>query len=486
VIVSLLFKLGLHFALEDLAFKGDFSNVKAITEQVGEGATGMCGKTPLERGRWRHIALIAETAADARDVMVGDGKAASDPKAGSGLLQIHSKDFRPTYEPSKRRLIWPNGAVASIYNGTEPDQLRGPQHDAAWCHELAKWRYATDAWDQLQFGLRIGDNPQVCITTTPRPIGLLKDIIKDPDTVVTGGSTFDNSDNLAPKFLSTIKRKYEGSRLGRQELDAELLEDLEGALWKRALIDALRVKLEDVPPIERIVVAIDPNASSQEDSNECGIICAGLGVDGHGYVLDDASAVMAPSDWATKAVDLYHHRRADRIVAETNNGGEMVEATLRMIDPRVPFRSIWPSRGKVTRAEPISALYEQGRVHHVGSFSALEDQMGAFTVDFNRSEMGYSPDRVDALVWALTELMIEGGPASADRLGASHGSDRIMTVYGTAVLANQYWMAGPDNLSPVVTQELLTPLPNPVPRFSELYDLPQLDEPGVSVGSSIP
>jgi predicted phage terminase large subunit-like protein len=368
----------------------------------------MCGKTPLERGRWRHIALIAETAADARDVMVGDGKTVSDPKAGSGLLQIHPKHFRPTYEPSKRRLTWPNGAVASIYNGTEPDQLRGPQHDAAWCDELAKWQYAKEAWDQLQFGLRTGRNPQVCITTTPRPIGLLKDIIKDSGTVVTGGSTFDNRSNLSAKFLSVIQRKYEGSRLGRQEIYADLLEDVEGALWKRAAIDKLRVKLQDVPPIERIVVAIDPNASSQEDSNECGIICAGLGVDGHGYVIDDASAVLAPAEWAARAIDLYHERRADRIIAETNNGGEMVEATLRMIDPRVPFRSVWASRGKVTRAEPISALYEQGRVHHVGSFSTLEDQMCAFTVDFNRNNVGCSPDRVDALVWALTELMIEG------------------------------------------------------------------------------
>src|SRR6185437_2831413 len=247
----------------------------------------MCGPTPLARGRWRHIALIAETAADARDVMVGDGKAASDPKAGSGLLQIHPKAFRPTYEPSKRRLTWPNGAVASIYNGTEPDQLRGPQHDAAWCDELAKWQYAQEAWDQLQFGLRTGKNPQVCITTTPRPIQLLKQIIADPGTVVTKGSTFDNRSNLADKFLSIVVRKYGGTRLGRQELDAELLEDMEGALWKRGQIEALRVQEYQLPPLNRIVVAIDPNASSEEDSNECGIVCAGLGDDGHAYILDD-------------------------------------------------------------------------------------------------------------------------------------------------------------------------------------------------------
>jgi phage terminase large subunit-like protein len=396
---------------------GDWSNWLILAGRgFGKTRTGaewvranMCGATPLVRGRWRHIALIAETAADARDVMVGDGKAASDPQAGSGLLQIHPKAFRPTYEPSKRRLTWPNGAVALIYNGTEPDQLRGPQHDAAWCDELAKWQYAQEAWDQLQFGLRTGKNPQVCITTTPRPINLLKQIIDYQDTVVTRGSTFDNRSHLSDKFLQTIRRKYEGTRLGRQELNAEILEDVEGSLWKRALIDALRVELRDLPPLKRIVVAIDPNASTEEDANECGIVCAGLGINDHGYVLDDVSGVMAPHDWAVKAITLGRERQADRIIAEENNGGAMVENTLRMVDPNVSYRSVWASRGKVTRAEPVSALYEQGRVHHVGPFPRLEDQMCAFTIDFNRKEMGYSPDRVDALVWALTELMIEGG-----------------------------------------------------------------------------
>ena len=359
---------------------------------------------------WRHIALIAETAADARDVMVRDGKAASDPKAGSGLLQVHPKDCRPTYEPTKRRLTWPNGAVASIYNGTEPDQLRGPQHDAAWCDELAKWQYAPEAWDRLQFGLRTGKNPQVCITTTPRLIALLRQIIGDPGTIVTRGSTFDNRSNLSDKFLRTVWRKYGGTRHGRQGLNAELLEDIEGALWKRSLIEALRVQEYELPPLKRVVVAIDPNASSAEDSNECGIVYAGLGVDDHAYVLDDVSGVMAPNEWAKKAIALLRERMGDRIIAETNNGGEMVEHTLGMVDSTVPFSAVWAARGKVTRAEPVSALYEQGRVHHVGAFPRLEDQMCAFTVDFDRREMGYSPDRVDALVWALTELMIEGEP----------------------------------------------------------------------------
>lgn len=399
-----------------LAPAGDWSNWLILAGRgFGKTRTGaewvrsnMCGSTPLARGRWRHIALIAETAADARDVMVGDGKAVSDPKAGSGLLQIHPKDFRPTYEPSKRRLTWPNGSVASIYNGTEPDQLRGPQHDAAWCDELAKWQYAQEAWDQLQFGLRTGLNPQVCVTTTPRPIQLLKQIIADPGTIVTRGSTFDNQSNLSKKFLSAISRKYGGTRLGRQELEAELLEDIEGALWKRAVIEALRIDERQLPQLIRIVVAIDPSASSEEESNECGVVCAGLGSDGIAYVLDDISGVMAPHEWARNAISLLNKRRGDRIVAEVNNGGEMVENTLRMIDSNVSFRAVWASRGKVTRAEPVSALYEQGRVRHVGPFPRLEDQMCAFTVDFDRKEMGYSPDRVDALVWALTELMIEG------------------------------------------------------------------------------
>ena len=225
---------------------------------------------------------------------------------------------------------------------------------------------------------------------------------------MTKGSTFDNRSNLADKFLSTVLRKYGGTRLGRQELDAEFLEDMEGALWKRCQIEALRVQEYQLPPLNRIVVAIDPNASSEEDSNECGIICAGLGDDGHAYILDDVSGVMAPNDWARTAVSLLRERMGDRIIAESNNGGEMVENTLRMVDSSVPYSPVWAARGKVTRAEPISALYEQGRVHHCGTFPRLEDQMCAFTFDFDRKEMGYSPDRVDALVWALTELMIEG------------------------------------------------------------------------------
>jgi phage terminase large subunit-like protein len=400
---------------EQIAPPGDWDNWLILAGRgFGKTRTGaewvranMCGDTPLTGGRWRHVALIAETAADARDVMVGDGRMLSDSTAGSGILQIHPTDFRPTYEPSKRRLTWPNGAIATLYNAVEPDQLRGPQHDAAWCDELAKWRYAQDTWDQLQFGLRLGDNPQTCITTTPRPILLLKNIIKDAGTVVTRGSTLNNAANLAAKFLDRIVRKYEGTRLGRQELYAELLEDLEGALWRHSVIDESRRKLSEIPELQRIVVAIDPAVSSEDDSNETGIIVAGLGVDGDGYVLDDVSGVMAPLEWAREAISLYRARQADRIVAEVNNGGDMIENTLRMFDRNVSYGRVWASKGKFIRAEPVSSLYEQGRVHHVGTFTKLEDQMCSFTVDFDRKAMGYSPDRMDALVWALTELMVE-------------------------------------------------------------------------------
>lgn len=381
-----------------LAGRG-FGKTRAGAEWVREQ---MCGKTPLDRGRCRHMALVAETAADARKVMVGDGFGDTD---GSGILQVHPKEFRPTYNPSLKRVTWPNGAIASLYNATEPDELRGPQHDGSWCDELTKWRYAQETWDNLTFGLRIGD-PRTCITTTPRPIKLLKEILAEPSTVLSQGSTYENAANLSPKFIATVLRRYEGTRLGRQELLAEILEDVEGALWSRGQIEKLRVKPADVPRLTRIVVAIDPAASSGEDADETGIVCAGLGENGHGYVLDDVSGLYKPNDWAMEAVAVYRRRNADRIIGEQNNGGEMVENTVRIIDANVPYRGVHASRGKLTRAEPVSALYEQDRVHHVGAFPLLEDQMSAFTIDFDRKEAGYSPDRMDALVWALTELMV--------------------------------------------------------------------------------
>jgi phage terminase large subunit-like protein len=348
----------------------------------------------------RRIALVAPTAADARDVMV---------EGESGLLALSRRRDRPIYEPSKRRLTWPNGAVATTYSADEPDRLRGPQHDFAWCDELAAWRYP-EAWDMLMFGLRLGTDPRAVVTTTPRPTKLIKALIADPKVVVTRGSTSENRDNLAPGFLDQIVRRYEGTRLGRQELEAEILEDVPGAMWSRAVIEATRLaRLPELmrPELTRIVVAIDPAAGSGEHSDETGIVVAGKDAGGHGYVLADVSGRYAPTEWAKAAVAAYRAHDADRVVAEVNNGGEMVEATLRIVDPNVAFVAVHAARGKVARAEPVAALYEQGRVHHLGAFPALEDQMCGFAHDFDRAAAGYSPDRVDALVWALTELLVE-------------------------------------------------------------------------------
>lgn len=336
------------------------------------------------------VALIGPTAADARDVMI---------EGESGLMNTRGGKRRPTYEPSKRRVTWPNGAIATAYSADEPDRLRGPQHTHAWADELAAWRYP-DAWDMLMFGLRLGEKPRVCVTTTPRPVRLVRDLVRAPSTHVTRGSTFDNASNLAPTFLEAVKRKYEGTRLGRQELNAEILDDTPGALWQRSQIDALRVRT--APDLTRVVVAIDPAATSGEESDETGIIVAGRGVDGHAYVLDDLSGRMTPRDWARRACNAYHARKADRLVAEVNHGGEMIETVIRTVDADVSYRALHASRGKVTRAEPISALYEQGRVHHVGEFAQLEDQLTTYVPGL----FDGSPDRLDALVWALTELML--------------------------------------------------------------------------------
>lgn len=359
----------------------------------------VCGSTPLSAGRANRVALVAETAADARDVMV---------EGDSGILGVHGKEFRPVYEPSKRRLTWPNGAVATLFNATEPDQLRGPQHDLAWCDELAKWRYAQETWDMLQFGLRLGEDPRQLITTTPRPIVLLRNIMKDPRTVVTRGSTYENSANLAKPFLENIRNKYEGTRLGRQELDAEVLDDVPGSLWTREILDRSRkAKKDKLPDMQRIVVAIDPAGKSQETAisegtAETGIVVAGLGVDGRGYLIDDQSCSLSPMGWARRALSCYDLHGADSIVVETNQGGDMVKQTIRSVRDAAPVIEVHASRGKVTRAEPIAALYEQNRISHVGAFPGLEDQMVLFTPLGIAGET--TGDRVDALVWAFTEL----------------------------------------------------------------------------------
>jgi phage terminase large subunit-like protein len=355
----------------------------------------------VETKRCSRLALVGRTAADVRDVMV---------EGESGLLAISPPWFRPKWEPSKRRLTWPNGAVATTYTAEEPDALRGPQHDGGWIDEPAAWKYAELTYDNLMMGLRLGKDPRIVGTTTPKPTKHLKALVGDPTTKITKGKTRDNLKNLAPTFLKTVVAKYVGTRLGRQELDAELLDDTPGALWTRARIELLRwtpTKLRPKPPaMRRIVIAIDPSASSGDEADEAGIVCAGLGVDGHAYVLEDLSAVASPDGWARRAVLAFDEWEADRIVAEINNGGEMVELTIRTVASSmkriVPYRGIHASRGKRTRAEPVAALYEQGRVHHVGAFAELEDELCTHSFADNEK----SPNRLDALVWAITELML--------------------------------------------------------------------------------
>lgn len=350
-------------------------------------------KEHVASGQYGRIALVAETAADARDVLV---------EGESGLLSIYPNGERPLYEPSKRRLTWPNGAVGTLYNATEPDQLRGPQHDLGWCDEIAKWRYARETWDQLQFGLRLGHNPKQLATTTPRPIELVKAIVGglEGKVAVTRGSTMDNRSNLAAPFLEKIQKRYAGTRLGRQELNGEVLGDMPGALWQQGSIDLYRVR--EMPKLERIVVSVDPAVTDTETSDEHGIIAAGVGEDQRGYVIEDASVKGSPVDWARRAISTFDKYDADAIVIEVNQGGDMVRHVLNSIRQGLPIIEVRATRGKHVRAEPISALYEQGRVSHVGSFSELENQMTMMT---NAGYQGEgSPDRLDAAVWAFTEL----------------------------------------------------------------------------------
>ena len=352
------------------------------------------GLWPEAGPRCERIAILAPTFDEARLVMI-EGK--------SGLLGIHMHDERPRYEPSKRLLTWPNGSIAQVFSADEPESLRGPQFDAAWCDELAKWKHADAAWDMLAFALRLGDNPRVVITTTPRPTPLVKRLLADGATLVTRSRTADNRTNLARSFWTDVVVRYGGTRLGRQELDGELIEDDPDALFTRALIE--RHRCHDTPDFVRVVVAVDPPASHGRKANACGIVCAGLGTDGRAYVLDDRTLRGAsPARWATEVVALYRARLADRVVAEVNQGGAMVEQVLREVDAEVAFRAVRATRGKAVRAEPVAALYEQGRVSHAGTFPELEDEMctairGGAT----------SPDRLDALVWAITDLMLRRG-----------------------------------------------------------------------------
>lgn len=313
----------------------------------------------------------------------------------SGILAISPPWDKPLYEPSKRRLTWSDGAIATLYSADEPNRLRGPQHGAAWCDELCAWRYP-ETWDMLQFGLRLGAHPQTLVSTTPKPTKQLREIMSDKSTVITRGSTYDNQENLPAPFLERIIERYHGSRLGRQELNAEILDDTLGALWNRKILDLTRTS--KYPPLYRIVVAIDPSTTANSGSDEAGIIVAGISEKGHYYILEDLSLVGSPSDWARVAIDAYDAWGADRIIAESNNGGDMVMETIHRYDYRAAVELVWASRGKYVRAEPVSILYEQGKVHHVGAFGALEDELTTWVPGEK------SPNRLDALVWAVTNL----------------------------------------------------------------------------------
>lgn len=354
----------------------------------------------VEAGRAGRIALIGETAADVRDVMV---------EGESGILAVSPPWFRPKYEVSKRRVTWPNGALATCYSGEDPDQLRGPQHDLVWSDELAKWRYAEEAWSNMEFGLRLGNDPRVVVTTTPRPIPIVRQLIADPGTVrpTSNLSTHLNRANVSKRFVDRVITRYAGTRLGRQELDAEVLDDTPGALWTLSQIEAGRVRV--APPLIRIVVGVDPPAST---SGECGIVTAGKDADDHGYVIADDSKQGTPAEWGEAVITAFIREKADKIIAEKNNGGDMVEHTIRTSTAEIggvtirganlPIEMVWASRGKQTRAEPISVLYgndkQAPRVHHVGAFPVLENEMTTYVPGDD------SPNHMDAQVWALTAL----------------------------------------------------------------------------------
>ncbi|MFQ5347356.1 MAG: DNA-packaging protein, partial [Rhodothalassiaceae bacterium] len=353
------------------------------------------GPSPLIAGGGApaRIALVGETFADVRDVMI---------EGESGLRAIAPSRWRPQFEPSRRRLVWPNGAQAFLYGAVDPDQLRGPQHHAGWADEIAKWHDGARAWSNLVLGLRLGTRPRVVATTTPRPLKWLRRLAAEPTTVTTSGRTMDNRANLAPQFLAEVERLFAGTRLGLQELEGRIIEDVAGALWTRKMIEACRVA---APPasLERVVVAVDPPASHGETADACGVIVAGRDAAGTVFVLEDASCQgLRPLGWARRVVAAYERHDADRVLGEVNNGGDMVEAVLRQAAPALSYRAVRASRGKIARAEPVAALYERGVVHHAGIFAALEDEMCSYT----GGNAETSPDRLDALVWAVSDLAL--------------------------------------------------------------------------------
>ena len=357
------------------------------------------GDLPLDEGRAKRVALVGETFDQVRDVMVfGE----------SGILACSPPDRRPEWQATRRRLVWPNGAVAECYSASSPEGLRGPQFDAAWVDELGKWHKGQEAWDMLQFGLRLGQHPQQVVTTTPRNVPVLKRILEASSTVKTSAPTEANAAYLADNFLEEVRTRYGGTRLGRQELDGEMLEDVEGALWNATMLEELRVS--ELPEFDRVVVAVDPAVTSNASSDACGIMVVGATFgenrrDWRAYVLQDATMRgRSTLEWAQVAVEMAEKYGADRIVAEVNQGGELVEQLMRQVDATVPYKALHAQKGKATRAEPVAALYEQKRVLHYGDLSELEDEMCQMTpIGFRGSG---SPDRLDALVWAVTELLL--------------------------------------------------------------------------------
>lgn len=358
------------------------------------------GARPLDAGKASRVALVGETLEQVREVMV---------HGESGIIACSPPDRKPVWHETRRRLTWPNGAMAQAFSAHDPERLRGPQFDAAWVDELAKWKNAQETWDMLQFGLRLGDHPQQVVTTTPRNVPVLRKLLEVESTVQTHATTRDNRANLAESFLAEVERRYKGTRLGRQELEGVLMADIEGALWTRSLVDAAEVSR--VPDLDRIVVAVDPPVTGTAQSDACGIVVVGAVLEGppqewRAYVLEDASVQgLSPQGWAEAACDAARRWEADRLVAEVNQGGDLVESVVRQVDPLMAYRAVRAKRGKVVRAEPVAALYEQGRVHHLRGLGELEDQM--CLMGRQGFEGDGSPDRVDALVWALTDFMLE-------------------------------------------------------------------------------
>lgn len=392
-----------------LAPEGDW-NVWYVNAGRGFGKTRAGVEWVRSKVKMGHkrIAAIAATNSDIERVMI-NGESGFLARCWKGDKDNKGKPLgQPVWSPTKRLLTWENGAYVQFFSAEEPERLRGPQFEAAWCDELAAWNRDRDTWDMLQFCLRLGKHPQVCVTTTPKPTKLVRDILKNPKTTVTYGSTFDNSANLASTYLDAVKSQYEGTRLGRQELYAEILDEASGALWNRQTLSQCEVEVDDpvafAETLARVVVSVDPAVSSNSESDMTGIVVAGIDINGVCYILQDATDRYTPEGWAAKAIELYHLYGADRIVAERNQGGEMVRYTFKTVDETIPIKLVHASRGKFARAEPVSALYERNRVKHLKGLDALEDQM----VQWEPLGSVGSPDRLDAMVWAVTELALKG------------------------------------------------------------------------------